>query len=121
MCCFLVPGAEAVILFAAAGALKRWGRGTAAASAVRHFSRLTGLLFGGSLLLALEHLWHGEIMLAPPFITAMKTPEDTAVMLEEISTTGVLMAVTVTCAYVLYELASGLARSWNRRAVAELS
>ena len=110
MCCFFVPGAEAIALSAVSLILKRGHhdehneKGGFSQKLAHHLTRLSHLLYGGSLLLALEHIWHGEIMFAPPFITVMQSPEDTAVMLEEMSTAGVSMALLVTLAYVAYEL-----------------
>jgi hypothetical protein len=57
---------------------------------------LTTMLYGGSLLLAIEHVWHGEVVPWFPFLTAMKNPDDTKAMLHEIATTGVSMAILVT-------------------------
>ncbi|HAY73092.1 MAG TPA: hypothetical protein DCY31_04430 [Ruminococcaceae bacterium] len=54
------------------------------------------MLFGGSFLLAFEHLWHGEIVPWFPFLTAAADPGDRAQMLYEMSTVGVMMAVSVT-------------------------
>ena len=110
MACFTVPVAEAVITTVATKIiekkeLKAIENGTAQAcknhevNYVRFSTKLkslTKLLWGGSALLAFEHLWHGEITPFPPFITAMQSAEDTAEMLHEISTVGVTMAVIVT-------------------------
>ncbi|MEE3421404.1 MAG: hypothetical protein VZR11_01645 [Succinimonas sp.] len=113
MCCFFVPGAEAIALSAVSLILKRGHhdehdrhdeKRSFSQKLAHHLTRLSHLLYGGSLLLALEHIWHGEIMFAPPFITAMQSPEDTAVMLEEMSTAGVSMALLVTLSYAAYEL-----------------
>ena len=101
MCCFFVPAAEAAVLVVSAFAFGKSGSSLARKVSF-HCRRLSALLFGGSLLLAIEHLWHGELIFSPPFITAMKSPEDTEVMLHEIATTGVAMAVLVTVAYVLF-------------------
>ena len=49
----------------------------------------------------LEHLWHGEIVPWPPFLTAMENPADIAPMLHEIATTGTGMAVFVTIFWLL--------------------
>jgi len=57
---------------------------------------LNALLWGGALLLALEHIWHGEVTLWPPFLTAMANPADVPVMLYEMATIGTaISAVTV--------------------------
>ena len=57
---------------------------------------LNGMLWGGSVLLALEHVFHGEVVMYPPFLTAMESPDATAEMLHEMATVGVAMAVTLT-------------------------
>lgn len=54
------------------------------------------MLWGGSALLAFEHLWHGEIVPYFPFLSGAANPQDAAQMLHEMSTTGVTMAVLVT-------------------------
>ena len=48
------------------------------------------------ILLAFEHLWHGEVVPWAPFLTAMESPDSTSEMLQEMSTVGVSMAVLVT-------------------------
>lgn len=65
----------------------------------RKLGWLSKLLWGGVLLLALEHIWHGEIVAWPPFLTAMYNPEDVAPMLHEIATIGTSMAVFVTAVW----------------------
>ena len=57
-------------------------------------------LWGGSALLAFEHVWHGEVQPFFPFLTAMSNPEDTQEMLHEIATVGVSMAVLVTVIWI---------------------
>ena len=115
MACFLVPAAEAVVVTAVALTLKKKEEkltlpaheavGTQAPAQEKKFTwsrklfLLSGLLWGGVLLLAFEHLWHGEITPFPPFLTAMSDPQDKAVMLHEMATVGVSMAVFVTAVW----------------------
>ena len=108
MACFLVPVAEAAVVTAAAQVvkMKEKKKGTAhtAEETAIPFSRklqwLCNLLWGGALLLAFEHLWHGEVVPWFPFLTAASDPAETAVMLSEMSTVGVTMAVLVTAVWV---------------------
>jgi hypothetical protein len=72
----------------------------------RKLSWLNGMLWGGSILLLLEHIRHGEVVLYPPFLTAMHSPADTAAMLREMATTGVGMAVLVTAVWGVMALAA---------------
>ena len=58
-------------------------------------------LFGGSFVLAGEHMIHGEVVPFPPFLTAMSSPADTAEMLHEIGTTGVLMFGLLVAAWAI--------------------
>ena len=116
MACFIVPAVEAVAVTAAYVITKKkesklsapkLAHGAAAAGGdskvtwSKRLSWLMGLLWGGVLLLAFEHFWHGEIVPFPPFLTAMSSPEDTAEMLHEMATVGVAMAATVTAVWGL--------------------
>lgn len=104
MACFVVPAAEAVVTTVAAHVLKNkeskcevqnlpaeehmtWSS---------HVRKLSNFLWGGSALLAFEHVWHGEATMFFPFLTAAKSPETLSVMFHEMSTVGVTMAVVVT-------------------------
>jgi hypothetical protein len=61
--------------------------------AAYHINWLLTLLGGGVVALAVEHIAHGEIMLYPPFFTAMSSASNTMTMLQEMATVGVAMAV----------------------------
>lgn len=114
MACFIVPAVEAIAVTAAYVAVKKneqklqapklaeggkLADNTAKITWSKRLSWLMGLLWGGVLLLAFEHFWHGEVVPFPPFLTAMASPEDTAEMLHEMATVGVSMAVTVTAVW----------------------
>ena len=62
---------------------------------------LSRLLWGGAILLAFEHLWHGEVTPWFPFLTAMSSPEDAAAMFHEMATTGVCMTLLVIAVWVV--------------------
>ena len=109
MACFLVPVAEAIVTTIVEKALKSTEKkavvklnsadGTALEVSKTPFSAKLGwlnkLLWGGSALLAFEHVWHGEIVPFFPFLTAVKSGE-TGEMLAEMGSAGVMMAVIVT-------------------------
>ena len=63
--------------------------------------KLSTLLWGGSFLLLIEHIWHGEIVPWFPFFTAFKNPDGILPMLYEIATVGTTMAFTVTAAWLI--------------------
>lgn len=101
MACFLVPAAEAAVTTIATKVVEL--RHPEQESATLPFSHkmkwLSRMLWGGSGLLAFEHVWHGEIMAAYPFLTAASNPADMAEMLHEMSTSGVAMAAVVTAVW----------------------
>jgi len=53
------------------------------------------MILGGALMLAIEHIAHGEIILTPPFLTAMQTPSEIPVMLEEMAVVGGTMTIAI--------------------------
>ena len=57
---------------------------------------LSNMLWGGSALLAIEHIWHGEIVPFFPFLTGLNSANETKAMLTEMATAGVGMSVLVT-------------------------
>ena len=68
---------------------------------------LNKLLWGGSALLAFEHLWHGEIAPFFPFLTAASEgPEAVSEMLGEMGTVGVSMAALITAVWVVMLIVS---------------
>ncbi len=105
MGCFLVPAGEAIVTTVVKKVLEKREAKFAADSDHIRFSeklgRLNGLLWGGSGLLAFEHLWHGEISPFFPFLTAAKDPAELSVALHEMSTAGVGMAVLVTVVWAV--------------------
>ncbi len=72
----------------------------------RKLKWLKNMLWGGAALLAYEHVWHGEVVPWFPFLTAAANPEDAAVMLHEMATVGVTMALLVTAAWGCIALAA---------------
>jgi len=97
MACFTVPLAGAV---AAAGASKLPVVKKSSNPFLAKLPWLTKMSLGGSFLLAIEHIYHGEIIFTPPFLTAMKNAEDTQEMLHEMATVGVSMAGVLLVAWV---------------------
>lgn len=114
MGCFIVPAAEAVITTVISKVMQSKESspeavnvsmdGSTVTEAVKMpFSKkvkwLNNMLWGGSALLAFEHVWHGEIVPWFPFLSAAGNPADAAEMLHEMSTAGVGMAVLVTAVW----------------------
>ena len=114
MACFLVSAAEAVVTTVVTHAVEKKEKAEELKVSVEHkelptevkipFSRklkwLNNMLWGGSALLAFEHIWHGEVTPWFPFLTNAATPEQASEMLHEMATNGVAMAVLVTLAWI---------------------
>ena len=114
MACFLIPAAEGVVVSLIARAVKKKQANKPAAAGgaehpletavklplARKLQWLSNLLWGGSALLAFEHLWHGEVVPWFPFLTAAANPADASVMLYEMATVGVSMAALVTLVWI---------------------
>lgn len=143
MACFLVPTGEAIVVSLLRLALKKkeekagikpdslespvspespTSPARLVSPGVRKLRRrlrwLSQMLWGGSALLAFEHLWHGEIVPWFPFLTAASDPESAGVMLHEMATAGVMMALLTTIAWGLMCLA---ASAIEKRSLQQLS
>lgn len=131
MACFIVPGTEAIVTTAITKIVERKEKKEARFSemegsmeAVKEekalpFSRklkwLNNMLWGGTALLAFEHVWHGEVTPFFPFLTAAGNAQDAMQMLKEMATAGVGMAVVVTAVWVgMVAIASGIEKKAAR-------
>jgi FtsH-binding integral membrane protein len=88
MACFIVPMSLAIGI----GAIRK------KIPEAYHINWLLMLLGGGVVALAFEHVAHQEIVLYPPFLTAMSSTADTAVMLQEMATIG--SAMLLACVFI---------------------
>ena len=93
MACFLVPTTEAIVTTVLEKVLKQKNNTFSV-----KLGWLNKMLWGGSALLAVEHVWHGEVVPFFPFLTAVKDG-NVAEMLHEMGTAGVSMAVLVTAVW----------------------
>lgn len=132
MACFLVGGGEAIVATAVRAAVKKseTERGIVdeqgnqltdpASNGIcwtRKLSWLMNMLWGGVILLCIEHMWHGEVVPFPPFLTAMEDPSEIPVMLGEMATVGVGMAVLVTVVWLVITIAADVAVKSNASTV----
>ena len=107
MACFTVPLATAVVATAAKSTLPKAAHKN---PFVAKLGWLGKMMFGGSFLLAIEHVYHGEIIFTPPFLTAVRDG-NTADMLHEMATRGVAMAVLLGVVWVAMVMIS----TWMER------
>ena len=131
MACFLIPMTEAIVTTVAQKVLEQKEKKTGVKTVksdegyeleTTPFSKKLGwlnkMLWGGSALLAFEHVWHGEVVPYFPFLTAAgEGPEAVSEMLHEMATAGVGMAAIVTAVWVGMLLVS---KSLEKRALKAL-
>jgi len=105
MACLVVPATQALIVTIATKSMKKKVSNAEKSTVtvknpfIKRINWLTNLLWGGSALLAFEHVWHGEIIPFFPFLTATANPEDAIKMLYEMGTSGVAMSLLVTAVW----------------------
>jgi hypothetical protein len=106
MACFLVPAGEAIVTTVVQKVVERREKNVGEARAEKTKGKwsqrlgwLNNMLWGGVILLGVEHIWHGEVVPWPPFLTAMETPGEVSPMLHEMATYGMTMAVVVTAVW----------------------
>lgn len=100
MACFTVPAAEAVVTTIVKKNAEKKGISAETHPFLSKMKWLNNMLWGGSALLAFEHIWHGEITPWFPFLTNAANPADAAEMLREMATSGVGMAALVTAVWI---------------------
>lgn len=121
MGCFIVPGTEAIVTTVISKVVDKKTPSEDLKKVEGHISFkeklswLNKMLWGGSALLAFEHIWHGEVTPFFPFITAMNDPSDAAELFHEMSTVGVGMAALVTLAWTGFVFASSVIEKKNRK------
>lgn len=131
MACLIVPAAEAIVTTVASHVLEKQEKKEENVNVAemekektlsvkqpfyKKLHWLSNLLWGGSTLLAFEHVWHGEITPWFPFLTGASTPESTVEMLHEMSTAGVGMAALVT---LVWTGMLAVSRVMEKRAIQE--
>ena len=123
MACFVVPATEAVVTTIINKHIKKNEAKTEKENSqngikendkIRFSEKLSWLnkmLWGGSALLAFEHLWHGEIVPFFPFFTAASDKASLVTMFKEMATVGVSMAILVTAVWgVMVAVSSAIER-----------
>lgn len=101
MGCFMVPATEALVITVARKAFSQEKYDSVNENIfVQKLKWLSDLLWGGSVLLIFEHVWHGEVVPYFPFFTAAYNHEDFMEMLHEMATRGTAMAILITVVWI---------------------
>ena len=97
MACFIVPLTQAV-----ATTIYRKMTKNTDSFVGRNLKTLEQMLWGGSLMLVLDHIINGEVTWKYPFFTALEIEGGGLVMLREMVTVGVPMSLLVTLVWAAY-------------------
>lgn len=109
MCCFLVPLAQAA---ATTAYRKRNADAVRASHSVKHeIPALEKMLWGGSVMLIVDHIVNGELMWRFPFFTALATEGGTGVFLHELVSVGLPMSAALTLVWAVYAVLKTRRRS----------
>jgi hypothetical protein len=101
MACFIVPLTQAIATTVYRKTQER--KPTANHSPLSaHLASLETMLYGGSLMLIVDHIISGEVTWMYPFFTALETEGGGMVMLREMLTVGLPMSVLVTVIWAVW-------------------
>ena len=111
MSCFIVPVAQAV----ATSIYRRCNRKSIgsdrAGVLLNGIPNLEKMLWGGSVMLIVDHIINGELSWAFPFFTALNEVGGAEVFWREILLVGVPMSLALTAVWLVWTLASARIRS----------
>ncbi|MBO4605068.1 MAG: hypothetical protein J5667_00825 [Bacteroidales bacterium] len=99
MACFIAPLAEAIVVTIIRKANKQ-----PVSTLGRQLPALEKMLWGGTLMLIVDHIINGELTWKFPFFTALTETDGASLMLREILVVGVPMAAVLTVAWVVWAL-----------------
>lgn len=104
MSCFLVPLAQAIVTSAYCKANKNSVSAQGAGPLRRSLPTLEKMLWGGSVMLIVDHIINGELTWRYPFFTALGETGGAGVMLHEILTVGLPISVALTLVWAVWAL-----------------
>ena len=118
MACFIVPLVQAVATTAYRKRMEKTQVEPAQSNynaLSKHLPALEKMLWGGSLMLIVDHIINGEVTWMYPFFTALETEGGGLVMLKEMLTVGLPMSVIVTVAWAIWAYAREIKNSYPTR------
>ena len=104
MSCFIVPLTQAIVTTAYRKRHQKSIESPDASALKRHIPALEKMLWGGSVMLVVDHIINGEITWRYPFFTALTETGGANVMLREMLTVGLPMSVILTLIWIGYAL-----------------
>ena len=103
MSCFIVPLTQAIVTSGLRKANEK-NIENSHSPLKRHLPALEKMLWGGSVMLIVDHIINGELTWKFPFFTALELEGGGAVMLREMLTVGVPMSLAITAIWAVYAI-----------------
>ena len=104
MSCFVVPLVQAI----ATSAVRKLNAGKVtnpeSSLLMRNIPALEKMLWGGTIMLIVDHIINGELTWRFPFFTALNEVGGWDIMLREMLTVGVPMSLVITAAWAVWAL-----------------
>ena len=108
MGCFVAPVTSAIAAGCASSWLDKYRR------PLQRLSICEGLV---GLLSACEHVYHGEVTASWPFLTGLATEQTREVLMQEIATEGVMLALAGVALWTVWSVGLALYHRQHRAAV----
>ena len=102
MSCFIVPLTQALVTTAYRKRHQKDIESPDASVLKRNLPALEKMLWGGSVMLIVDHVINGEVTWRYPFFTALESAGGGEVMLKEMLTVGLPMSVILTLVWLGY-------------------
>ncbi len=113
MSCFVVPLVQAVATSVYRKRHQDSITDPEASALMRHLPSLEKMLWGGSVMLIVDHIINGELTWRFPFFTALGSAGGGFVMLKEMLTVGVPMSIVLTAVWTVWALLKSKKESLN--------
>jgi len=104
MSCFIVPLTQAIATSAYRKTHKNSIDSAEASVLKRNLPALEKMLWGGSVMLIVDHIINGEVTWRYPFFTALEEAGGLQVMLHEMLTVGLPMSIVLTAVWAAYSI-----------------
>lgn len=111
MACFIVPLVQAVATSIYCKTAKNSISNPHSALLKRELPALEKMLWGGSVMLIVDHIINGELTWKFPFFTALGVEGGGAVMLREMLTVGLPISIAVTLVWAVYAVLKARSRT----------
>ncbi|MBP5573227.1 MAG: hypothetical protein J6X40_03575 [Bacteroidales bacterium] len=104
MSCFIVPLTQALATTAYRKTHEASIHNPKSSVLKRHLPALEKMLWGGSVMLVVDHIINGEVTWRYPFFTALESAGGGQIMLKEMLTVGLPMSLVLTLVWIGYAL-----------------